>query len=162
MRVGRQLRCLGAAAAAGLLAGGLLTACGSGAALGLARAACVHVHQSIATYEASLRVPPGAERAALQRQAAMELEAGQRKAAVAAGEDAEWQALMTTISESPRIPEGYLVHALELQCQVAASPGGQDDFGSLGTQQGAPPPASAITLPSNQPANGESSGSAGS
>jgi hypothetical protein len=153
----RRLRRLGAAAAGGLLAGGLLAACGSSAALGLVRAACGHVDQSIRTYEASLRLPPGPAQEALQRTAALQLEAAQRKAAVAAGEDAEWQALMTTISESPRIPEGYLVHALEEQCQVASSPGGQDAFGNLGTQQGAPPPASAVTLPGDQPANGVSS-----
>jgi hypothetical protein len=105
-----------------------------------------------------LRLPPGSTtREDLQRTAALQLEAAQRKAAVAAGEDAEWQALMTTISESPRIPEGYLVHALEEQCQVASSPGGQDVFGNLGTQQGAPPPASTLTLPGDQPANGVSS-----
>ena len=40
-------------------------------------------------------------------------------AAIAARDDAKWQALMATISESSRVPESVLVSALQQQCAVA-------------------------------------------
>jgi len=40
-------------------------------------------------------------------------------AAVAAGQSAQWQPLMTTLSESSRVPEQYLVKALTAECADA-------------------------------------------
>lgn len=138
---------VGAAVTAGAVG---LSSCASSAALGLARSACSHVERSIRLYDASLRASP--TRAAADRAAATaQLEAAQPDAATAAGEDAQWQALMTTISESPRVPERYLVYALGQQCRVAYSPGGQ---GLVPT--GPPPP-----IPGT-PGSAASSGTPGS
>ncbi len=145
------------AAAGVLLAGALgLASCGSSAALALARSACTHVERSIALYDASLHATSPTVQASDQMAAVAQLEAAQPDAATAAGEDAQWQALMTTISESPRIPERYLVYALGQQCAVAATPGG-DGYVAPGTpaSTGAPPP-SAPTSAGAPPAAGSS------
>ena len=125
--------CGGALAAAGL------SACGSSDALALARTACTHVHRSLTLYTASLHAASPADVAADQKAATAQLEAAQPDAATAAGEDATWQGLMTTISESPRVPEQYLVYALGQQCAVADSPGGDSYVGPSGPGPTAPP-----------------------
>lgn len=122
----RRLALAGAVLAAGAVG---LSSCGSSAALGLARQACRHVERSLSLYDASLHAPSPAQAASDQAAAVAQLEAAQPDAATAAGEDAQWQALMTTISESPRIPERYLVYALGQQCAVAESPGGNGAVG---------------------------------
>ncbi|MDA8267242.1 MAG: hypothetical protein M0Z63_10165 [Actinomycetota bacterium] len=102
----------------------VLSSCSSSAALALARRSCVHVERSINLYERSLHAPTPALAAAGYQAAVAQLELAQPDAATAAGQDGQWQALMTTISESPRVPLGLLVHALGAQCAVAQSPGG--------------------------------------
>jgi len=77
------------------------------------------------------------ERAYLQLREALPL------AAEAADANGQWQALMTTVSESNRVPEQYLVTALRAQCAVAnASVGGEPPPPSS-----APPPAPVSSAP---------------
>lgn len=98
----------------------------------MAKQACVYVTSSIAIYESSLEHKSASEASDLQNEAYDKLQLGLQPAALAAGDNGQWQALMTTISESSRVPEGVLVSALQQQCAVAESPG-------------APPPAPGST-----------------
>lgn len=87
----------------------------------LARQACGYVNSSISQYESSLTPSHRSESTHLQGEAYNTLQLGLQSAAIAAGDDPKWQALMTTISESSRVPEGVLVSALQQQCAVADS-----------------------------------------
>ena len=58
-------------------------------------------------------------------------------AAQAAYRDGQWQALMTTVSESNRVPETTLVTALQQQCQQADS----STFDQAPPPSSIPPPA---------------------
>jgi hypothetical protein len=89
----------------------------------LAKQACVYVSTSIALYESSLGHKSATETTQLQNEAYDRLQLGLQPAALAAGDNGQWQALMTTISESSRVPEGVLVSALQQQCAVADNPG---------------------------------------
>lgn len=134
-----RLAIAGTVTAVGLLLGG----CGNSAALGLARQACGHVTRSVDLYTRSLREPPSSARAD-QANAESQLRAALPQAAIAAAQEPQWQALMTTIGEASRVPEADLVQALTDQCQVADSPGG------LGGQQNpdtAPTTAPTSTAP---------------
>lgn len=125
------------------IAAATLTACASSDALALARTACTHVHRSLSLYTASLHAASPAVATADQQAATAQLQAAQPDAATAAGEDATWQGLMTTISESPQVPEQYLAYALGQQCAVADSPGGDSYVGTAGpgaTVPAVPPP----------------------
>jgi hypothetical protein len=105
----------------GLLAvAGLAGGCGSGDAKGLALQACSHVDRSVTLYERSL-TETGPAQSADQDQALAELNDAQGPAAQAAGEDPQWEGLVTTISNSSRVPESDLVGALKAQCQAAES-----------------------------------------
>jgi outer membrane murein-binding lipoprotein Lpp len=121
-----------AAVAAVALGGTIAAACGSSASLG--QLACRDVRQSIATYESSLH-DHGARRSAAQAAAERQLRAALAPAAQAASGNGMFQALMTTISESPAVPEGYLVQALRAQC--AYDTGGSGTSGGTGTTGGA-------------------------
>ena len=110
------------ALAACVVAGAVATACSRGDALTLARQACDHVHRSIALYARSTTDPP-ASRAADAAAAVAQLRAALPLAATAAGEDSQWQALVTTLSESSRVPESDLVPALQAQCADTATSG---------------------------------------
>ena len=99
-----------------------LSACGSGGSL--ARAACAHVDRSLLLYQRSQHAATPAQASADYRAAVNELALAQPGAAQAAAQNGQWQALMTIISESPRVPLGLLVHALTAQCAVASSPNG--------------------------------------
>jgi hypothetical protein len=111
-----------AAVAACVVAGAGLTACSKGDALSLARQACGHVQRSISLYDRSTTEPPG-PRQADATAALVELRAALPLAATAAGEDSQWQAFVTTLSESSRVPEGDLVPALQAQCADAGTNG---------------------------------------
>jgi hypothetical protein len=89
----------------------------------LAKQACGYVYSSIAFYESSLGHNTKIQARHLQAEAYDQLQLGLQPAALAAGDDGQWQALMTTISESSRVPEGVLVSALRQQCAVAEAPG---------------------------------------
>ena len=114
-RITRALFALGA-----IVAGSALTAgCASQDGAALAKQACGYVEMSLSLYKESLTPAHHYEATHLQDQAYNQLQLGLQPAAIAAGDDPRWQALMTTISESSRVPEGVLVSALEQQCAVA-------------------------------------------
>jgi len=110
---------------AALIATGLgasLSACGN-SGTDLAKQACTHINRSIRLLEQSQHQSDHARAAQLAEQAYDQLRAALPIAAQAAFHDGQWQALMTTISESSRVPEGVLVSALQQQCAVADNPG---------------------------------------
>ena len=98
-----------------------LSSCGGGAnALG--DQACAHVERSLTLLQQSSRAV-GTKAQTLETRASDELRSALRPASLAASEDgADWQALAATISESSRVAESNLVHALSDEC--AASPAG--------------------------------------
>lgn len=98
----------------------LLSSCGSSGALNNAKASCRKVSRSITLYEKSLTAPP-AQAAALRNQAGSELQLAAGAAALATSADGSFNALMTTISESTRVPENLLIPALRSQCKVINS-----------------------------------------
>lgn len=108
------------AAVLGLLlaAGGILGACSSSGA-GLARQSCQHVQRSLQIFaRAQEEVSPkaaSAERAAALQQLRLALPL----AALASTDSGTWDPLATTLSESSRVPEGNLVHALQAECTSA-------------------------------------------
>jgi hypothetical protein len=122
--VARRLRrgALGPAAIAAVALAVVLGGCASSNAQALVRQACGHVDTSVALFERSLH-EAGSAATADRSRSLEQLRDGLPDAATAAGEDAEWQALMTTIAESSRVPEGDLVKALQRQCGVAQSSG---------------------------------------
>jgi len=93
------------------------------------------VSSSIATYESSLAVKDQATKRQIQQKAYDELQLALQPAALATSDSSEWQALMTTISESSRVAEGVLVSALRQQCEVAYDGGN------------APAPGPAVSAP---------------
>ncbi len=96
-----------------------LAACSS-SGVTLARQACGHVNRSITLYTRSLHDSPK-EAGTLQEQAYLQLRFALPIAAQAATSNGQWQALMTTLSESNRVPEHYLLQALRAQCGDADS-----------------------------------------
>jgi hypothetical protein len=108
-------RVAGVAALCVLGAAGL-GGCANGHALDLVRQACTHVHRSLALYDQSADAASPAAAQADRASALQELRTALPLAATAAGENAEWQAFMTTLSESSRVPESDLVTALGQQC----------------------------------------------
>lgn len=97
----------------------LATGCATQDGAALAKQACGYVETSLSLYQSSLTPANHHEATHLQDQAYDQLQLGLQPAAIAAGDDPRWQALMTTISESSRVPEGVLVSALQQQCAVA-------------------------------------------
>ncbi|HEX3842427.1 MAG TPA: hypothetical protein VHU85_16665 [Acidimicrobiales bacterium] len=95
-----------------------LAAC-SGNGKALAQAACVHVNRSIALYNQATTDTDPTTAETLNREAYIQLVDALPIAAQAAGKDSQWQALMTTVSESSRVSESHLVGALTDQCGVA-------------------------------------------
>ena len=111
-----------ALAAALLALAGSTAACGSSAALGQAKSACVNINRSLATLKAS--AAPGltpAASAALVAKAQSQLLAALPAASRATSADGSFNSLMTTIQEADRVPEGLLVDSLSRQCQVVFS-----------------------------------------
>ncbi|HVB93024.1 MAG TPA: hypothetical protein VND67_01800 [Acidimicrobiales bacterium] len=95
-----------------------LSACGdSGTAL--AKQACVHVDRSIGLFKRAGQQSDVTEAAQLEQRAYIELRDALPIAAQAAYADGQWQALMTTLSETNRVPEATLTSALTAQCAVA-------------------------------------------
>jgi hypothetical protein len=104
-----------------LLAVGL-SSCSSSAALGNARTACRHIDTSLKTYrESTLPGLSGQETAALEAKAQAQLLAALAYAASATSDDGSYNALMTTIQEADRVPEGLLVRSLSRQCKIVQS-----------------------------------------
>jgi hypothetical protein len=95
-----------------------LASCGN-QGIGLARQACGHVGHSIALLHQADRAQESANAAELEHKAYIELLAALPIAAEATYVDNQWQALMTTLSQSSQVAEVRLVPALEAECRVA-------------------------------------------
>jgi hypothetical protein len=101
----------------------ILSGCAQGDALALAKRACQHVDTSVSMYRSSQRDPGSAEASKEEADAVEQLRDALPLAAAATGEASQWQALMTTLSESTRLPESDLEYALESQCAAVAAGG---------------------------------------
>jgi hypothetical protein len=113
-----------AAGAVGIVGAALcLSACANHDALGLARQACAHVDGALSLYARAQTEGTSPQAATDDAASLSELRAALPIASVAAGQSPRWQALMTTLSESARVPEAYLVHALDAQCASVRSAG---------------------------------------
>ncbi|MGD0320358.1 MAG: hypothetical protein ABSC00_01945 [Acidimicrobiales bacterium] len=113
----------GAAAVTAIVLVAGVSGCANHNGLALARQACGHVDRSLAIYRSVERSPGSAGTAGEQARALAQLRNALPIAASAAQEATQWQALMTTLAESARVPESDLVHALEAQCAVARGNG---------------------------------------
>ena len=111
----RLLSCAIGLATCGLALGG----CAYTNGVALAQQACAHVERSVALFTNSEHGRAPAAAAQDRAKALAQLRQALPIAARAAGDSGEWQALMTTLSESSRVPERLLVHALRRQCRIA-------------------------------------------
>lgn len=103
------------------LASGLgLSACES-AGQAKAEAACKLVSQSISLYRRASSAASQAQAAAQQADALSLLRRAQPLAGLAATKSTRWQALATTLSEIPRVPESSLITSLSQQCASVGS-----------------------------------------
>ncbi len=84
----------------------------------MAKLACAHVSRSIALYQQAEQATAKAAAYRLRKEALAELVAAEAEAGRAALASSKWQALMATVSESSRVPESYLIHALTRQCHL--------------------------------------------
>jgi hypothetical protein len=119
-----------------------LSACGN-SGTDLAKQACQHVNRSIAYLEQANRQTDSSTAAALQQKAYEQLRQALPIASEAAFRDGQWQSLMTTVSESNRVPEKTLIAALTQQCQAADS----SVFDQAPAPSSIPPPAPVATTP---------------
>jgi hypothetical protein len=119
--VARVVRILGPLTAL-VLASVALSSCGTSGAISDARASCVLVKRAIALQTQS-EAPhlTSARRATIEGRAMSELLKATPKAADATSIDGSWNALMTTINESERVPLKDLVPSLTRLCKVADS-----------------------------------------
>lgn len=113
-----------------------LSGCANAHALSLVRQACSHVQRSLTLYQESTATSSPSVQQSEAAAALQQLRDALPLAASAAGENAEWQAFMTTLSESSRVPEAYLVIALRQQCASVAS-----GYGPSGPPTSPPPVA---------------------
>ena len=133
-RIGIHRAAIGITIAIGF--GTALSACGnSGPAL--ARQACTHINRSIDLLRESDDHSDPSRSAQLEQRAYNELRRALPIAAEAAYHDGQWQALMTTVAESNRVPETTLVTALVAQCSQAD----QAPFNQAPAPSSIPPPA---------------------
>jgi hypothetical protein len=98
--------------------GASLAACGN-QGIGLARQACDHVGRSITLLHQADRTESASGATELDHKAYAELQTALPIAAQATYVDNQWQALMTTLSQSSQVPETTLVPALRAECRVA-------------------------------------------
>jgi hypothetical protein len=115
--------------------GASLSACGNSGAT-LAKQACGHINRSISLLKESDLEADHGDAAQLKQQAYDQLRTALPIAAEAAYSDGQWQALMTTVSESNRVPEATLVGALQAQCKAADA----TIFGQVPPPSSIPPP----------------------
>ena len=117
----RVVRVLGPLSAL-VLASVVLSSCGTNGAVADARASCVLVKRAL-TIQTQSETPTlsAAQRAALEGRAMSELLKATPMAADATSIDGSWNALMTTINESERVPLKNLVPSLTRLCRVADS-----------------------------------------
>ena len=98
-----------------------LSGCGSAGATDMARTACKKVEHSIAIYRRATTTPAPSNSDQLQNQSQALLLSALGDAARATSADGSFNALMTTLSEATRVPEGLLVPSLSRQCKVVLS-----------------------------------------
>jgi hypothetical protein len=113
-----------------------LAACSNGGT-DLARQACSHVSKSLSLFTRAERSPSQAQANFLAEQAYVQLRVALPLAAKAAAADGQWQALMTTLSETNRVAEQYLIKSLKDQCAVTRE---QNPLQPSGPQHSIPPP----------------------
>jgi len=123
--------------------GTTLSACGGNSGTALAKQACTHVDRSIVLLGRSDHQTDLSKSAGLRQQAYIELRKALPIAAEAAYHDGQWQALMTTVSESNRVGEATLVTSLEAQCAQADN----STFGQSPPPSSIPPPAPVSSSP---------------
>lgn len=99
----------------------VVTGC-SGNADSTAKQACQHVERSLRLYAQAASNPDPAAADRQRVDALVELRTALPLASVAAAGSGQWEALRTTLSESPNVDESRLVPALTQQCQSALSP----------------------------------------
>ncbi|HEY5437391.1 MAG TPA: hypothetical protein VIJ99_00655 [Acidimicrobiales bacterium] len=117
-RLTRLLAPLAALAVAGVT----LSSCGTGSAVSDARNSCRMVKQALALQaQSEVAGISAASRTTLEGKAMNELLKATPMAAAATSADGSWNALMTTINESERVPLQNLVPALTRLCKVADS-----------------------------------------
>jgi hypothetical protein len=133
----RRVRRLVVSGVAVLGLGVTLSACGNSGTT-LAQQACSHVTTSLHLLKRADQNSDPTAAAALRQKAYLDLRAALPLSAEAAYHDGQWQALMTTVAESTRVPEQTLVTALEAQCQQADS---SSAFGQPSPPTTIPPPA---------------------
>lgn len=131
-RPARRLAGIAAIVAVGI---GLAGCANSGESL--ARQACGHVNRSIAFLKEASHESSQARASSLEEDAEAELRTALPIAAEAAYDDGQWQALMTTLSESNRVAPTMLVPALTQQCAQAES----GPFNQPAPPDSIPPPA---------------------
>jgi hypothetical protein len=131
-----------------IIGGGIGLAACTSSGVSLARSACVHIDRSITLYKQASSESDSTRSAELTQQAYIQLRDALPLAARAAGKDAQWQALMTTVSESSLVPEPDLISALTDQCVVAnqSNPFQPPPPSSIPAPATVPPPA---TVPGN-------------
>ena len=106
-----------------LMLGSLTVVAGcSGSPDSTAKQACQHVERSLRLYAQAASNPDLAAAARERVDALVELRTALPLASVAAAGSGQWEALRTTLSESPNVDESRLVPALTQQCQSALSP----------------------------------------
>ncbi|MGA7419697.1 MAG: hypothetical protein WB765_17750 [Acidimicrobiales bacterium] len=123
-----------------------LAACSNGGA-DLARQACGHVDKSLTLFKQAEEAPTQAEANSLGERAYVELRDALPLAAKAAASDGQFQALMTTLSETNRVGEQYLVVSLRDQCVAAQQSNPLQPAGPTGPAHTIPPPPTDITAP---------------
>jgi hypothetical protein len=119
-----------------------LSACGNSGTT-LAQQACGHIDRSLTLLARSTHETDAVTANTFKEQAYQQLRQALPIAAEAAYHDGQWQALMTTVSESNRVPESTLVDSLRVQCQQADS----TTFGQPSPPSSIPPPAPVSTSP---------------
>jgi hypothetical protein len=119
-----------------------LSACGNDGTA-LAKQACTHVNRSLSLLTQAARQTDATVAGQLQQEAYVQLRQALPIAAQAAYHDGQWQALMTTVSESNRVPETTLVSSLRAQCQQAD----RSAFGQAPPPSSIPPPAPFTSSP---------------
>ncbi len=87
-----------------------------------AKQACQHVERSLRLYAQAASNPDPAAADSERVDALVELRTALPLASVAAAGSGQWEALRTTLSESPNVDESRLVPALTQQCQNALAP----------------------------------------
>ena len=99
-----------------------LGACSNSAASSNAHQACQRIETSLKTYRAaSASGVPAATAATLSARAQEQLLSALPFAASATSDDGAYNALMTTIQEGDRVPEGLLTDSLTRQCKQILS-----------------------------------------